>query len=54
MKSANNAVFPERSAAQSGALQTRDRRKDKAWDVPGSAVQRFTLHHDTATGSVPC
>jgi integrase/recombinase XerC len=37
-------VFPGRSAARSGALQTRDRRKHRAWNDPGSAVQRFPLH----------
>jgi len=37
-------VFPGRSAARSGALQTRDRRKRGVCNDPGSAVHRFALH----------
>jgi hypothetical protein len=36
--------FPGRSAARSGALQTRDRHKLGVWNDPGSAVHRFALH----------
>jgi len=37
-------AFPGRSAARSGALQTRDRYKRPVWNDPGSAVHRFALH----------
>jgi len=36
--------FPGRSAARSGALQTRDRNRCRVWYDPGTAVHRFTLH----------
>src|SRR5579864_2147811 len=35
------APFPGRSAARSGALQTRDRYALSAWGDPGSAVHHF-------------
>jgi hypothetical protein len=35
-------TFPGRSAARSGALQTRDRRKLCVWNDPGSAVHRHS------------
>jgi hypothetical protein len=38
------AAFPGRSAARSGALQTRDLYELRVWDDPGSAVHRFALH----------
>jgi predicted DNA-binding WGR domain protein len=37
-------TFPGRSAARSGALQTEDRKKRRAYDDPGSAVHRYALH----------
>src|SRR6202034_2195860 len=37
-------MFPGRSAARSGALQTRDRYTRRACGGPGSAVHRFALH----------
>jgi hypothetical protein len=37
-------MFPGRSAARSGALQTRDRRKLGVFCDPGSAVHHFVLH----------
>jgi hypothetical protein len=37
-------LFPGRSAARSGALQTRDRYRLGVCDDPGSAVHRFALH----------
>ena len=39
-----SVMFPGRSAARSGALQTRDRRRLRARSGPGSAMHRFTLH----------
>ena len=37
-------LFPGRSAARSGALQTRDRYELRVYDGPGSAVHHFVLH----------
>jgi hypothetical protein len=37
-------TFPGRSAAQSGALPTRDRKTLRACEGPGTAAHRFTLH----------
>jgi hypothetical protein len=37
-------VFPGRSAARSGALQTRDRNELGVCYDPGSAVHRCALH----------
>jgi hypothetical protein len=44
-------LFPGRSAARSGALQTRDRNALCAWDDPGSAVHHFVLHRIRETRS---
>jgi hypothetical protein len=47
--------FPGRSAARSGALQTRDRNELRVREGPGSAVHRSTLHRirETQIGSAP-
>jgi hypothetical protein len=37
-------MFPGRSAARSGALQTRDRYELRVYDDPGSVVHHFVLH----------
>jgi hypothetical protein len=45
------AAFPGRSAAPSGALQTRDRYELRVWDDPGTAVHRFALHRIRETSA---
>ena len=45
-------TFPGRSAARSGALQTRDRNKLEALYDPGSAVHRCALHWIRETKSI--
>jgi hypothetical protein len=43
-------AYPGRSAARSGALQTRDRNIRHAIGGPGSAMHRFALHRVRGTG----
>src|SRR5579863_3607276 len=43
-------TFPGRSAAQSDALQTRDRNRRRVYNDPGSAVHRFALHRVRENG----
>jgi hypothetical protein len=47
-------AFPGRSAARSGALLTRDRRRLGVCHGPGSAVHRFTLHRIRETCEQRC
>jgi hypothetical protein len=43
-------AFLGRSAARSGALQTRDLHKRRVFDDPGSAMHHFVLHRIRDTG----
>jgi hypothetical protein len=43
-------TFPGRSAARSGALQTRDRNERRVQSDPGSAVQHSLRSRRTASG----
>jgi tripartite-type tricarboxylate transporter receptor subunit TctC len=49
-----NSWLPGRSAARSGALQTRDRYKLGVWEGPGTAVHRFALHRIRETMVLLC